>query len=233
MSSPVCIITGASRGIGLATALRFGRTGGQLLIAARDTAALERARAQISSTTGADCEALSGDVGDSAFAAALVNAAVTRYGRVDILVNNAGVAPLANVAEMEFAAFEQLVDTNIRAVFHLTRAVWPHMKKQGQGTIVNVSSVAAFDALPGLGTYGASKAWVSAFTRFAAEEGRADNIRVFAIAPGAVETQMLRSVAPDIPDGVTLDPDDVAGAIEAVCDPRLKYATGQTIVVRR
>lgn len=233
MRSAACIITGASRGIGLATALRFARGGQRVMLVARDAAALAAAQAQVRSRGGAESAVLAGDVGDAAFCARLVAETHARFGAIDVLVNNAGAAPLAPVAAMEAAEFERIIDTNIRAVFHLTRAVWPRMEAQRGGTVVNISSLAAFDAFPGLGTYGASKAWVTAFTRFAAEEGRPDNIRVFAIAPGAVETRMLRSVAPDLPAAAALDPDDVAAAIEAVCDPRLKHATGQTIVVRR
>ena len=107
------------------------------------------------------------------------------------------------------------------------------MRQQRSGVIVNISSVASVDPFPGFSIYGACKAWVNLFTKALAAEGKPLGIRAYAIAPGAVETSMLRSAFPDFPADHTLRPDDIAAAIEAVCDDRLAHSSGQTIFVRK
>jgi 3-oxoacyl-[acyl-carrier protein] reductase len=107
------------------------------------------------------------------------------------------------------------------------------MKSQGGGVLVNVSSMASVDPFRGFSIYGASKAWVNLFTQAIAEEGRPLGIRAFAVAPGAVETQMLRANFPDIPRDRTLEPADVAAVILSLCDERMRHCSGQTIFVRK
>jgi len=232
MNTGICVITGASRGIGQATALRFARAGWNLVIAARDGAALQAAADRIGAL-GVACEALPVDVGTEAGARELIGLARQRFGRVDALVNNAGYAPLAPIERFTTEEFERTIAVNVAAVFHTTQAVWPMLKAQGGGTIVNVSSVASVDPFPGFSVYGACKAWVNLFTQAAAAEGRPLGIRVFAVAPGAVETAMLRRHFPQFPRDRTLDPDEVAAVIEQVCAAPLACASGQTIFIRR
>ena len=162
-----------------------------------------------------------------------IQAAVDTNGRIDVLINNAGIAANAKIEATAPETFEQMAAINMHAVFHACRAVWPVMRTQGGGTIINISSLAAFDPFPGFAAYGASKAWVNLFTKASADEGRPDNIRVFAIAPGAVETGMLRGPFPDFPSEQTLDPDDVAALIETLLNPRCAHASGSTIPVRK
>lgn len=231
-SEPTCVITGGSRGIGFATALRFARGGSSVLIAARGQDQLQKAAVQVAAT-GATCEFVVADVGGADGAQRVVDAAIHRFGRLDVLVNNAGYAPLAPLEELTTDVFEQAWATNVASVFYCTRAAWPHMTRQGGGTIVNLSSMASFDPFRGFSVYGACKAWVNLFTRAVAAEGASHGVRVFAVAPGSVETEMLRSVAPGFPAEETLDPDDVAAVIQSLCDARLRYASGQTITVRK
>lgn len=226
------IVTGASRGIGLATALRFGRAGYSVVIAARSASGLESALKQVREI-GAACEAVPVDVGTAAGAREVVDIAKSRFGNVDVLVNNAGAAPLASIPDTSDADFEQCISANVASVFYCTRAVWPLMRDSGGGTIVNLSSVASVTPFPGLSVYGGAKAWVSTFTRAAADEGKRHGIRVFAVAPGATETQMLRRHFKDIPESDTLDPDDVAALIESCCGPAMRHSVGQTIFVRK
>ena len=107
------------------------------------------------------------------------------------------------------------------------------MKRQGGGTIVNISSIASVSPFAGFAAYGASKAWVNAWTSGLAEEGRPDGIRVFCVAPGAVETKMLRSAFPDYPAEATMEPSEIAELIHAVTQPGYRYATGQTIFAKK
>lgn len=226
-----CMVTGASRGIGLATARRFAQAGFDLVIAARGATELEAAAGEVRKL-GAGVEALPVDISTPAAAAELVDVAVRRFGRIDVLVNNAGNAPLTPIERMSDEAFNECLHVNVSAVFFATRAAWPVMRDQGGGVIVNVSSMASLDPFQGFGVYGACKAWVNLFTHAAASEGRSLGIRVFAVAPGAVETVMLRANFPEYPERLTIQPDEVAAAIEGVCDPRFARASGQTIVLR-
>ena len=232
MSRNVCIVTGASRGIGRATALAFAREGYDLLIAARSKDALAQTAAQVRET-GAACETLAADVATRAGCEQLVNAALDRFGRLDVLVNNAGAAPMGPIESFPDEDFDAAVGVNIAAVFYATRAAWGPLVRSGGGVIVNVSSVASVDPFTGFAVYGGCKAWVNTFTRAVAEEGRPHNVRVFAVAPGAVDTQMLRQHFPDFPAAQCLRPEDVAATIVAVTRPELAHATGQTIFVRR
>ncbi len=232
MPSKTCVITGASRGIGLATAIRFARAGWNVVVAARQEDALRKAAHQIEAA-GGECEIVTGDVGQPQVARELMAAAVARFGRVDVLVNNAGHAVLKPIDETTPDDLDRSLDVNVRAVFHTTRAAWPIMKRQKTGTIINISSVASVDPFPGFSVYGACKAWVNLFTLASANEGRALGIRVLAVAPGAVETQMLREHLADFPAEQALDPDDVAAAIESLCSTAMTHVTGQTIFVRK
>jgi NAD(P)-dependent dehydrogenase (short-subunit alcohol dehydrogenase family) len=227
-----CIITGASRGIGLATALRFAKQGYAIVAVARNQHELDRAVEHIRDMD-ADCLAVAADVGHTDDARRIVRTALDRFGRVDVLVNNAGTGVLVPIDQMQVDDYERTMRVNVDAIFHTTQAVWSSMKRQGGGVIVNISSVASSDPFDGFAVYGASKAWVNVFSKACAAEGRPHKIRVYAVAPGAVETRLLREVAPGIPPEVTLDPDAVAAVIESVCDERMAYATGQTIFVKK
>lgn len=230
MQTNVCIVTGGSRGIGLATALRFANSH-RLVIAARGKQRLDDAKAKVEAA-GGHCTAVVADVSTADGAKHVVERAV-EAGPLDLLVNNAGTATLAPIDETTDEDFQRSLATNVGGVFHMTRAVWPFMRARKSGVIVNVSSLASIDPFPGFSVYGGCKAWVNSFTKAVAEEGRPLGIRVFAVAPGAVETELLRSRFPDFPADQALDPDDVAAAIQAVCDRRLKHATGQIIFVRK
>ena len=107
------------------------------------------------------------------------------------------------------------------------------MAEQGGGAIVNISSIAAYDAFPGFAAYGAAKAFVVAYTKSLAGEGKPCGIRVFGIAPGAVETDMLRDALPDFPEEQALDPGDVAAMVETVLLPAYRYSSGQTVIVTK
>lgn len=231
VSDNVALITGGGRGIGRAIALRFARSGARIVIASRSQAELEETRRLVESH-GAECHARVTDVASLDDITGLIADTLEHFGRLDILVNNAGVAAQAPIENMDTSLFHMLYTINIAATFHTCRAAWAHLKKQG-GVIVNISSMAAQDPFPGLAVYGASKAWVNAWTKGLAEEGRTSGIRVFAVAPGAVETRMLRDAFPDFPRDQTLKPDDIADVVFALTRPECRHATGQVVYVKK
>ncbi len=236
MNQPTCLITGGSRGIGLAAARRFAESGYNLCLVARHAAELAEAAEQlhaIQSVHGTTCHTFSVDLSQREQATRIIDEAVQATGRLDVLVNNAGYAPLAPVERTSDEQFDACLAVNVAATFATVRAAWPIFKRQGGGVIVNVSSLAATDPFMGFSIYGASKAWVSLFTKAIAREGKSLNIRAFAIAPGAVETRMLRENFKSFPAERTLAPEDVAALIAACATDAPPCPSGESVAISR
>jgi NAD(P)-dependent dehydrogenase (short-subunit alcohol dehydrogenase family) len=232
LQGQAAIVTGAGRGIGRAIAHRLAAAGASVAIASRTKSEIDATRRSIEEA-GGRALAISADVTQAGNVALLIEQSRRAFGHLDILVNNAGVAPLAEIEQMSPANFDAVLATNIRAVYLCCRAVWPIMSAGGGGAIINISSVAAYDPLPGFAAYGAAKAFVNAYTRALAAEGAAKNIRVYAVAPGAVETAMLRRAFPAFPKEQTLSPDEVAALVETLLLPAYRHVSGQTITIRK
>jgi NAD(P)-dependent dehydrogenase (short-subunit alcohol dehydrogenase family) len=229
---PVCVVTGGSHGIGLATALRFGHLGYRVLICGRNPQALETAHAQIAAVAPG-CASVALDVGKPDEVARLIDTARHSFGRVDVLVNNAGHAPMAPVDKISYDDLATALAVNVAAVFHTTQAVWPMMREQSSGVIINISSLASVDPFTGFSVYGACKAWVNLFTKAIADEGRPLGVRAYSVALGAVETRLLRSLFPDFPAKQTLSPEEVALFLSALCEEPMRHATGQTLILKK
>ena len=232
MRDQVVIITGASRGIGRATAMTLAEAGAHIVAVARSQDGLSQTRSLIESS-GGRCTTATVDVGSYEEITELVTSIKSDFGRIDVLINNAGMAAVLNMADCDVGLFDRMMKTNCHAIFYATRAVWPIFIEQGGGRIVNISSVAAVDPFLGFQAYGAGKAWVSMFSKALADEGRPHNITVHAVAPGAVDTRMLRDNFPDFPDDQCLPPEEIARAIAWVLDERSKYAGGSVVYVRK
>ena len=232
-SQPVCVITGGTSGIGLATAKLFSRQGYRVAICGRRENLLSEAKSQIAAAGSKNVAplAMQVDLHDPPRAREFGQAAIDAFGRIDVLVNNAGNAPLAPFAEIDTATFESVLDVNLRSVFHLTQVAWTQMLKQGGGVIVNISSLAAVDPFPGFSVYGASKAWLDLLTVALAAEGQEHGIRVCSIRPGAVETPMLRSLFPDFPAQQCVSPEDVAARIWGCVSEPENYESGKAYEV--
>jgi NAD(P)-dependent dehydrogenase (short-subunit alcohol dehydrogenase family) len=195
------LITGASRGLGLALARRLAAEGWNLVIDARDAAALGQARAAIDANGPGTVVALAGDVRDPVHVAALVNAAAGQ-GQFELLVNNAGTlgpSPLPHVAWLRTGDLERVLGTNVVAPLRIMQAALPHLRAT-QGVIVNVTSDAAAEGYEGWGGYGASKAALEQLSRVLAAEEPA--LRVYWVDPGDMRTQMHQDAFPgeDISD---------------------------------
>ncbi len=185
LASTIAIVTGGSRGIGLAIAAAFLERGARVAIAGRDQKSLDDAVSRFSTDA---LLAVQADVGNPDDARRLIEAAVARFGGLDVLVNNAGVGHFANVADMSTGDWRKIIDTNLSGVFYCCAAALPHLKRRGAGWIINISSLAGKNPFVGGAAYCASKAGLNAFSEALMQEVRYDNIRVSYIMPGSVAT---------------------------------------------
>ena len=230
---PVALVTGAGSGIGRAIAVQLAGRGYRLLLVGRRAAPLEETGAMLPGQRGVAWRTHAADVGDAAACAGAVEAARGAFGRLDALVSNAGMAELRAVAEHSADDVRRTFEVNALGPAWLTVAAWPLFEQQGGGCIVFVSSVASVDPFPGLGVYGAAKASLNTLARACAKEGGAIGLRTFAVAPGAVETPMLRSMfSPSkLPSRACLTPEQVAGVVVECITGERDAENGRTILV--
>lgn len=229
-SGKTAIITGGGRGIGAATAMLLAREGANVAILSRTEAELTGVCAEIRAR-GGQAEPVVCDVSDEDAVAAAFARVDSRFGGLDILVNNAGVIAQGTVDQMALSAFDQVLAVNVRGVFLCTQAAFPRMQKRGGGAIVNISSLGGIrgtEKFPGFSAYTASKFAVIGLTEAHAVEGRPLGIRVNAVAPGAIETAMLRSAAPGL--ATDTKPEDVAPVIAFLADTERSRAVTGTVV---
>jgi 3-oxoacyl-[acyl-carrier protein] reductase len=207
------IVTGGTRGIGLAIARMVVTSGGKVMVTGLDRERLDRAVQTLVAAAG-DGPRVAGlpvDVRDRPAVEALVADTVSRFGGLDVLVNNAGVGVFADVASMSHADWDRVIDTNLTGVFNCSRAAIPVLKQAGGGWIINIASLAGRNYFPQGAAYCASKAALVAFTESLMQEVRYDNIRVSVIMPGSVATEFGGPIADD--DNWKLSPDDVAEVV--------------------
>ncbi|HQY87480.1 MAG TPA: SDR family oxidoreductase [Tepidisphaeraceae bacterium] len=224
------VITGATSGIGLATAHRFAREGYDLAICARNSDRLEEVQQTIEREHSVKVVTSSCDLSSPAEATQFANFITDRFQQINVLVNNAADAPRATTAEITPEAFDQLLSLNVKAPFLITKKLIPILSG---GSIINVSSLAALDPFPGLGIYGACKAWIDLWTKALAAELAGQKIGVFSIRPGAVATPMLKRAAPDFPMDQALHPDEVAELIFSLSIKPWRIASGDAINIQR
>jgi 3-oxoacyl-[acyl-carrier protein] reductase len=213
LSGRVALVTGGSRGIGLAIAEELLAAGASVVITGRDEQHLDAARGKLAGheDRGNRVHAARADVGRQNEAAGAVAGAIERFGGLDILINNAGVGLFAAVADMDVAAWHQVMDTNLSGVFFCCHAAIPAMRQRGGGWIVNVSSLAATNAFKSAAAYCASKAGLNAFSEALMQEVRHDNIRVSYVMPGSVATGFGRGGGEQ--EDWKLAPEDVARVV--------------------
>jgi 3-oxoacyl-[acyl-carrier protein] reductase len=205
----VAVVTGSSSGIGKAIALRFGEEGAKVAVAARRADLCERTADQIR-RNGGTAIALPTDVTNERQVESLIRETVRQFGRLDILVNNAGIFGGGQLAETTIEEFDEVMNTNVRGTFFCCRAGFNHMKRQGGGLIINMSSVAGVQAWSGTGTYSASKHAIMAMTKALADEGRPHRIKVSAICPGGVADELVDAAPEEILQSERISPYDIA-----------------------
>lgn len=206
----VAIITGAGRGIGRAAALRFAREGTHIVLFSRTAAALSQVAREIEGE-GHSVLSITGDVSSEEDVMSLFHRVIETYGCVDVLVNCAGIVAVKPFVDMDTATWDSVISVNLRGTYLCCREAFRVMTAQQSGVIINLSSlsgVKGVEKFPGLSAYNVSKAGVASLTEILAVEGKPHNIRVCAVSPGAVDTEMLRQAAPHLHASMT--PDDMA-----------------------
>ena len=193
LKDKVAIITGAAKGIGFATAKRFAQEGANVMIADVNP---EAVKAAVDLIPGS--EAFVVNVTDRASVEAAVDQIMQRHGRIDILINNAGITQDARLVKMTEAQFDTVIDVNLKGVFNCTQLVVPHMLEAGKGAVVNASSVVGIYGNFGQTNYSATKFGVIGFTKTWARELGAKGIRVNAVCPGFIATEMVKAMPGNI-----------------------------------
>lgn len=241
-SGKVALVTGAAAGMGLATARAFAEAGAAVVLADFKEDAV-KAAAEGLLAAGHKALAVRCDVSDDAQVAAMVDRAVAEFGRLDAAFNNAGVmARIAPTADSTREDWDRVIGVNLRGVWSCMRHELRQMERQGTGAIVNNASVGALTGNPGIGSYIASKHGVVGLTRTAALEYVKRGIRVNAVNPGLIDTQVARDVvagdegayaeiAKNVPIGRAGRPDEIASVVLWLCSPGASYVVGHALTV--
>ena len=235
LTGKVAFVTGGTRGIGFAIAGKLGESGARIAISGRD----EARAAEAASRLGGKVLGVACDVADEAQVEQAVAAIENGLGPVDILVNNAGVTRDNILLRLDGAAWDEVLDTNLKGAFHTTRAVIKGMMKRRSGRIINISSIVGLTGNKGQANYAASKAGLIGFTKAVAREYASRGITANCVAPGYIETDMTNALPEDarkaLLDSIALgrlgQPEDIAGAVLYLASDLAAYVTGQVLVV--
>jgi NAD(P)-dependent dehydrogenase (short-subunit alcohol dehydrogenase family) len=242
MTTPVVLITGALTGIGRATALAYAREGARIVISGRHQAAGDALVAALKEAGAADAVFVCADVRREEEVRAMVDRAAERFGRLDIAINNAGKGILGSIAEVTPTFYAEIFDTNVLGLLLCLKHQFRVMEPQGKGSIVNISSIFGHVGFrTGGSVYAGSKHAVEGITKSVALEGAAKGIRVNAIAPGPIETEMFeRAVGPAahrerfigmIPQKRAGTPEEAANLIVFLASDKSPFVTGEIVTI--
>ncbi len=241
LNGKVALVVGGSTGIGRATAIAFGQAGAKVVVAGRGKERGKETEALVQQT-GVEALFIETDVTSDRSVSALIEQTVEKFGHIDAAFNNAGIeGKVAPIAETTEADFDSIIDTNLKGVYLALKYQVSHMLKNGGGTIVNTASIGGVVGFPNTAIYCASKHAVIGLTKTVALELAESNIRVNAIAPGAVQTGLLnrmsgseeatQGVAQSIPMKRIGKPEEIADAVVWLCSSEASYLTGHTLII--
>lgn len=239
LTGRVALVTGGSRGIGRAIALKLASLGAKVAVNYRTNEAAAQEVIKEIASQGGEAIALQGDVRDADQAGDLVKKTLEAFGRLDILVNNAGITKDNLLARMKESDWDLVIDTNLKGAYHCTKAALRPMLKQHYGRIVNITSVSGLVGQFGQANYSASKAGLVGFTKAVAKELGSRNITVNAVAPGYVPTDQTAHLPSELveaflkltPLGRPGTPDEIANAVAFFASEEASYITGQVLSV--
>jgi len=242
LEGKVAIVTGGNGGIGKGIARGFAAAGSDIVIVARDQGKTDKAASEIQADFGVRMLGLKRDLREESQIQDLIEPVVKEFGRIDILVNNAGINIRKMPQEYEAAEWDQILDTNLRSPFLCSQAVYPVMKSEGGGKIINIGSMLSIFGGAKLAAYGSSKGGIVQLTRSLAVAWAPDNIQVNAILPGWIDTDLTRRARKDLPGlhervldrtptGRWGEPHDLAGSAVFLASPASDFVTGTAIPV--
>lgn len=241
LAGKVAIVTASTEGIGYAIAERLAQDGAKVVVSSRKEDKVKQAASRLAAqgldVIGAPCH-----VGKPEDRANLIKLVIDKLGGIDILVSNAGMNPvMAPVLDTPEAAWDKIFDINVKSAFLLTKEIVPHLEKRGGGSIVYVSSIAAYQSFPLLGAYSVSKTALLGLTRAVAEQVAPLNIRVNCIAPGIIKTKFSEAlwkepsieaaILPQVPQKRLGTPEDCAGVVSFLVSDDARYITGENVPV--
>jgi 3-oxoacyl-[acyl-carrier protein] reductase len=236
LTGKVAIVTGAGRNIGRAIALALADAGASILVNARSNLAEAEAVAREIEAKGRKALVHMGDVADAAQVQAMVDSAVKHFGRIDILVNNAALRREKPFAEMSYAEWREIMNVTLDGAFHCVKACLPHLKKSGEGAIVNIGGLSAHTGARDRAHVVTAKAGIVGFTRALAHDLAADRITVNCVVPGLIGTprpkgqpEPAHHLVHRTISGERGRPEDVAAAVRFLCGPAARYINGQAI----
>lgn len=239
LTDKTAVVTGGSRGIGRAIAVALAAEGAKVAVIYAGNAAAAEETLSLIKEQGGEAVAMQCDVADDAAVSDMINAVKEQFGSVDILVNNAGITRDGLLMRMKEGDWQTVLDTNLTGVFHCTKAVTKLMMKQRSGAIINITSVVGQTGNAGQVNYAAAKAGMIGFTKSVAKELASRGIRVNAVAPGCIDTDMTavlsdavkEDMLKSIPLGRVAQPEEVAKAVVFLASDNASYITGQVLNV--
>ena len=236
LAGKVAIVTGAGRNIGRAIALALAEGGASIVINARSNRAEAEAVAREIESSGGKAIAHIGDVADAKAVQAMADAATKQFGRIDTLVNNAALRRETSFAEMDYAAWREILDVTLDGAFHCVKACLPALRQSGAGTIVNIGGLSAHTGAANRAHVVTAKAGIVGFTRALAHDLAADGITVNCVVPGLIGTPRPKDKAEPAHHathrtigGAKGRPEDVAAMVRFLCGPKARYINGQAI----